>query len=198
MFAISHFMDNQNEVEIADEDIQEEDFSPEVLESDDTDWKAEALKAKGIAKRRATKLAKLKAIPKVEPKTPPEPLKKPSSELDYTQLGYLAAKGIEDDDSIAFIQSVALKTGDNLRTILNDDFVKSKLAKIKENASVLAATPSASKRGDTSTSRDKVEYWLAKGEMPPKDNVKLCREYVNAKLQKETDGNKFTDTPIVR
>jgi len=51
----------------------------------------------------------------------------------------------------------------------------------------------------TQTSRDKVDYWIAKDEMPPADQQQLRRDYVNAKnLKKAEDSSKFTDRPVVQ
>src|SRR3990167_4022134 len=60
-------------VEIKDEDIKEEDFTSEELEADTTDWKAKALELKGIAKRRATQLAKAKEKLNAKPEIPAKP-----------------------------------------------------------------------------------------------------------------------------
>jgi len=43
------------------------------------------------------------------------------------------------------------------------------------------------------SSKDSVDYWLAKGELPPNtpENTKLRRDVVNAKYVQETSGSKF-------
>src|SRR3990167_10145160 len=92
-------------VEIKDEDIKEEDFTPEELEADSTDWKAKALELKGIAKRRATQLAKAKfKLSEVKPEIKPKPQdksienKQEPNEPNYGRLAFLNSRGIENPD----------------------------------------------------------------------------------------------------
>jgi hypothetical protein len=65
----------------------------------------------------------------------------------------------------------------------------------RDAAATKEATPSGSKRSGTA-SRDKVEYWIKKGVLPPTDQNKLRREVVKAKIAKAKSGSTFTDNPI--
>src|SRR3990167_10001947 len=117
-------MDPKNDqVEIKDEDVKEEDFTPEELESDTTDWKAKAQELKGIAKRRATQLAKakekLKSVPEPKVDAPPQPkndaIKNPN-EPDYAKLAFLKSEGVKHQDDMKYV----LEEADRLKMNLND------------------------------------------------------------------------------
>lgn len=137
---------NDAVVEEAEEvETPEEDLTPE------TDWEAEAKKARGIAQRALTKLKKLGEKKEVE--KPVEPVKEvqKTGELDETQLDYLDLKGISDSDEIDVIQQVIAKTGQTVRQALKDDYVQAKLEKLRADKEVKAATPSSTKRGGNQT-----------------------------------------------
>lgn len=187
---------NDDQIDINEEDIKEEDFSEDELADDTIDWKEQALKLKGIAKRRATKLAKLKDK-KVEPATEP-PVKKDSQtkEFDYGQLAFLKAYGIEDDNQLAVVQKVIDDTGKSLKEVINSKYVQAELKELKEATAVKAALPSGSKRAST-PAHDSVDYWIAKGELPPVEQVQLRRDVVNAKIKLSGEGNHFTTKPII-
>lgn len=184
-------------IDINEEDIKEDDFSEDDLADDTIDWKEEALKLKGIAKRRATKLAKLK-ISAVEPKTEP-PVKKQDSQtkdFDYGQLAYLSAKGIESDTELELVEQIMKDTGKELKEVANSKHTQGLIKELKEAEAVKNATPASPKRGATPT-HDTVDYWLAKGALPPEDQTQLRRDVVNARIKQETSGNPFTSIPII-
>lgn len=184
-------------IEIADEDIHEEDFSPEELESDDVDWKSKALELKGLAKRRATQLKKAKiALQAAESLSKVESTKK-SGDFDYGQLAYLNTKGIDVDTDIEFLQNEVKNTGKDLREVLGFKYVQEHLAANKEQRTTADAIPNSSPRSAT-TARTSVDYWIARGELPPLDQPELRREVVKERLKREQARSKFSDTPIVR
>lgn len=171
-----------------------DEFDYETADEETIDWKAEALKQRGIANRYKTKLDKSKEVEvKAETKTE---TKTNEGELDYGQLAYLAAKNIEDEDQITFIKSVMQKTGDDLKTVLKDDYVLNRIKAIKEERTTKEAMPSASKRA-TPQARDTVDYWINKGELPPADQPELRRKVVNERVRRETEGSKFSSNSVV-
>ena len=121
---------------------------------------------------------------------------KTTDKLDYGQLAYLEAKGISDNEDIEFVMSMIKKTGDELKDVVNDDYVKNKLKTMSDARKADKAIPRDGKRTSKQVS-DSVEYWLAKGELPPADQPQLRRDVVNAKLKKASTGSKFTDQPVV-
>lgn len=198
-------MDTANEkIEIADEDTQEEDFSPEVLADQSVDWKAKAEELKGIAKRRATQLKKLKdadkarktaadaakiAVDIVKDSKAPSPK---TGELDETQLDYLDLKGISDEADIQIIQSIVSKTGQTVRQALKDEYVISKLESNKKEREVKGAIPSSTKRTGTGQGNDlatAIAKFEQTGELPT--DFALRSQVVNATVDK-TNSNRPT------
>lgn len=130
-----------------------------------------------------------------EPETKSKKSKK-SEDLDYGQLAYLSAKGIESDEDIDFVKEVMVETGKDLKDVIKSKYFQAELKDRKEAAIVREAIPSSSKRSGTST-KDTVEHWLAKGQLPPPEQTELRRKVVNARIQKESSGSRFTSSPIV-
>ena len=193
-------MEKENDqIDIKDEDIKEEDFTEDELADETIDWKAKAAELKGIAKRRATQLAKFKAKAgeiKVEPK--PSSTDKPEfKDFDAGEYAYLVAKQIEDDGEIAIVKEAVKESGKSLMAVLKLKYVQEELKDYKEAKATKEATPSSTNRSGAPTN-SKVDYWLAKGELPPAtpENVQLRRDVVNAKLKRLSNANKFTDNPI--
>ena len=192
-------IDKNDQIDISEEDIKEEEFSEDELADDTIDWKEQALKLKGIAKRRATKLAKAKEklASQVEPKPEP-PIKKDSQpkDFDYGQLAFLKAYGVETDEEIEIVKKVMDDTGKSLKDAINSKYVQIEIKELKEAVAVKNATPTNSKRASPAA-HDTVDYWLAKGELPPEGQTQLRRDVVNAKIKNETSGNYFSQEPII-
>ncbi len=184
-------MENENDSNVVDE-------VPEIVETfdeneqDTTDWKALALQNQGIAKRLRTKLEKAKTPPP-EPPKPAEPEKKG---FDYAEKAYLKASNITPDE-FAFVKEVMDSTGKSLDEVLEAKYFQAELKEKREAAETKAAIPSGSKRS-TTVSKDSEEYWLAKGELPPADQVELRRKVVNALAKNSGNKSQFTDTPIIK
>ena len=185
-------MANENEsFDNLDEELDDIDDSSDELDDDNTDWKAEAKKQAGINKRLNTKLKK-KAEAKDED---PAPVKKSGDGLDYGQKAFLIANGIKGEDANKLVQEY-METGKSLEDVVENKHFKNDLKDMEEAEAVKKATPSKSKRG-TSNTRDSVEYWIAKGELPPADDIQLRRDVVNARMKKATEGSKFTSNSVV-
>jgi len=177
-----------------DKDINQDEESKE--KKDDVDWKAKYLEQQGINKRLKTKLEK-KADDSENSKeeAPDKKEEKQSGEFDYGQLAYMETKGIKTDEEFEFVQKIMERTGDELKDVVNDDYVKGKLKEIREKQVVKKATPSNSKRAATSR-KDEVDYWLNKGELPPLEQQELRRKVVNAKIIRAKGGTHFSSNPI--
>lgn len=189
-------MGNSNEgIENLDEELNEDldEELDESLDEDTTDWKAEAKKQAGIAKRNATKLKKLQTKPETKTETKKESETKET--LDYGQKAFLVANGIKGKEEIDLVKEY-LANGKELDDVVENKHFQNDLKDLREAKAVKDATPSGSKRSGTSA-RDSVDYWLAKGELPPTDQVQLRRDVVNARMKKETSGNKFSSNPVV-
>ena len=172
---------------------------PEVQdgEEDKTDWKAEALKQQGIAKRFKTKLEKSKEVKAEAPEKKVE--NKKSEEVDYALESYLIANGIkEDDERELFNQRVA--DGQKPKDIFGNKFFQQDLTELRNAKTVKAALPPSSNRSGSSASNT-VDYWKAKvesGKATVLDipDVKLRRQVVNARMAAEKDVSHFTTNPF--
>ena len=190
------FMEN-DEVKV-DEIEGDEALGTEPLD-ENTDWKAEALKARGIAKRNATRLERLKkaATTKVETVSPPDKKieKVEKTEFDYAEKAFLRASGIESVD-YTLVWEAMKQTGKTLDEVLGFKYFQAELKEVREARATKDAIPSGSKRSTPST-RDTVDYWIAKGELPPPDQIQLRRDVVNEKLKREQDRNQFAPRSVV-
>lgn len=145
--------------------------------ADTTDWKSEALKYKAILERNKNK--------------PREQKTNNSGELDYGQKAFLAANGVKGSDEMKLVQEIMRNTGKrDLESVLESKYFKSELEEMRALRSTAEANPSGSKRSGQS-SADSVDYWIAKGELPPASNPELRRQYVNAKIKKSKGGSPF-------
>lgn len=190
-------MENINDLEV--EEV------PEIVETFDendnptTDWQTLALQNQGIAKRYKTKLEKIKesqakveAEAKAKAETPP-----PKKEgFDYAEKAYLKSSGITPDE-FPFVKEVMDSTGKSLDEVLEAKYFQAELKEKREAAETKAAIPSGSKRS-TTVSKDSEEYWLAKGELPPADQVELRRKVVNALAKNSGNKSPFADIPIIK
>lgn len=183
----------ESEVVVADADAEGEEVTPEAELTETTDWKAEAKKARGIAKRLQTKLTKA-TEKKVVVEAPKNPDKKEEAsktgELDETQLDYLDLKGISDDEDVKIIQQHVQRTGETIRQALKDDYVQSKLKGNKEAREVQNAMPGSSKRanaGGAPSLAVAIAKFEQTGELPT--DFKLRSEVVNA-IADKSNSNK--------
>jgi len=165
-------------------------------EEDNTDWKALALKNHGIAKRAATKLAKAKDG-KPADATPADKKEGDGKAdgLDRMDRAILRVEKITAEDEVNLVQSIMKDTGKSLEQVLESKYFQSELKEMRELNATKDATPDGTKRAGQST-RDTVDYWLAKGELPPAEQVDLRRKVVNAKIAKEKSGNQFSSNPL--
>jgi hypothetical protein len=186
-----------------DETINEEEVEelPEVTEGeeDTTDWKALAIKQAGMAKRFATKLKKLADKPS-EPKPQAQPATQPAETkkevLDRVDRAVLSVKGITEPEEIELVERRKAETGRGLEELLATTWFKQELQEFREKATSFEVMPSGSKRSNQAA-RDSVQYWISKGELPPKNQVQLRRDVVNARMAKAKDGNIFADQSVV-
>jgi hypothetical protein len=187
-------MENENE-QLQDEEIAE---LPQVEEGqeDTTDWKAEALKYQGIAKRLKTKAEKAKD-------TAPDTKginksKKEADSLDYGQLAFYNSKSdavkIESDEDIEYLQKTIAETGRKQSDILGAKWFQAELKERAELRATKEATPSHDKRATTS-GKDTVEYWLAKGGLPEDQALKI--KVVNARIAKEKSANNAPTSSVI-
>lgn len=188
-----------NKVVIEEQDLTDiGDYTPEEIADEKTDWKAKALESQGIARRRTTALKKVKEALGTKPaEQKPADQAPKKGELDYGQKAYLVASGYKTPEEQALIQEAMIATGGTLETVLASKFVQGQIEDLRQTAATKDATPNRTDRTGEPT-RDQVDYWLKKGELPPADQPELRRKVVNAKIAKAKGGNTFTDNPVVQ
>lgn len=168
--------ENENSVEETNEEESSEEESKDQEVSDDTDWKAEALKYKAILNRKKKKKATTKTA------------SKESDDYDYGELAFLNTNGIKGSKEIEFAKKLQKQTGLPLNDLLENKYFKTELEEFRGEVKTENAMPSNSKRTRNVPS-DSVEYWLAKGELP-KDR-ELRTKVVNARIKKEETNGMF-------
>ena len=182
----------EDEVEEIEDIVEEKDDAG----NDTTDWKALALKQAGMAKRFNTKLKKMvdeakKPKPEVKPDAPEK-----KEVLDRVDRAVLSVKGITEPEEIELVERRKAETGRGLEELLATTWFKQELAEFREKATSFEAIPAGSKRSNQAA-RDSVDYWIAKDELPPKGQVQLRRDVVNAKMRKAKQGSVFAAQDVV-
>lgn len=188
-------MDTKNEQEDIIEDLPE----VEEGEEDDTDWKALAKQNQGIAKRLKTKNAKLLEKAKERRKAKPEvklKSKDTKESFDYAEKAYLKTSDVKPEE-FDLVREIMDSTGKTLDEVLDNKYFRAEQKELREAKASTDAVPTGTKRS-TQSHKDKVDYWMAKGEMPPADQPNLRREYVNAKMKAETEGSKFATRSVIQ
>ncbi len=170
---------NENQTEETIEETQEESSTQteSTSKEDDKDWKAEALKYKAILDRNKNK--------KPESKTSTK-----SDELDYAQKAYLTANGLKGKDEHALALEYAKNTGKSLDDVVENKYFLNDLTDLREKRATKNAMPSSSKRPNNS-SKEEVDYWISKGDLPPATEVELRRKVVNERIKRESKTNVF-------
>lgn len=176
-------------------------------EEDKTDWKKLAQERHGIAKRFKTKLGKAKdELKKAKPaaesgdgngqeKSKQGNGAEKKGSLDRVDKAVLRTEKITHAEDIELVESIMKETGKDLEAVLESKYFQGELKSLREVRATKDATPDGTRRSGTG-SRDSVDYWLAKGELPPMDQPELRRKVVNAKMAKEKSGNNFSSNPI--
>lgn len=175
-----------NEEEVLEEEVEEVEEEEEVQEEPETDprdAKIEELEAKlakqGNAKRKATRAAKAKGV------------KEPQG-LGYGEKAYLAAEGIKGTEEFQLIEDIMADTGKSLEDVIGNKFFKAEIESLRENRVAAEAQPKGTRRSGKPV-RSTADYWIKKGELPPKDQPLLRREVVNAKIKMNQQNDMFAE-----
>ena len=169
---------------VDEEGVVEEDLS---ILDDSTDWKAKAQELEqkrredGIRSRERNKALKDQLTElKSKPETKPD--KKESTDSDLIEKAFFRASQITDPEVMQLAKDFAKRTGDPLDVVIDDELFKAKAEKILTSKANTLATDTKNNRSNTTSGRNTVDYWLAKGEHPPRElGSKLAQEYVAAK-----------------
>lgn len=154
-------------------------------------------KAEGFELNKATgKWSKKESKKEINPKADKKAVQ---SELDYGQLAFHNSKSnsfkIENDADIEHLQNIMNESGKSQNEILGSKWFQADVKERQEARSVKDAIPSNSKRSPSSGTKDNVDYWLAKGQLPP--DRALREKVVNAKIAKETSADNSSEGSVV-
>ncbi len=181
-------MDNQEndeqQVEETTEETQEE--SEESAQEPKAEKPKETLEAKKARLER-----QLKQTRKQMGETDDEPApSKKSGDLDYGQKAYLTATmNIRGSEEWALVKEY-VGAGKSIDDLVDNRHFNNDLKDLREAKASKDALPSGTKRSGQSA-RDEVSYWVAKGELPPHDQVELRRAVVNARIKAEGNDSAF-------
>lgn len=183
------------------DDVDENFDLPDVKdgEEDKTDYKSEAqkLRDKAIRQREKTKTlnAKIKELEDAAKTKEKEDKGEKKEGLDRIDRAVLRAEKITDPEEIKLVEEIMKETGKDVEGVLASKYFQGELKSMRDSKAVEDATPDGKKRAGNST-KDTVDYWLAKDELPPTSQVELRRQVVNAKIAKQKQKNNFSDNPI--
>lgn len=184
------------ELEPTPEEIQEEtqDIQEEVKEEKP---KLTLEQQRGILQRRLTKINKELGLNE-KPADLKTKTDKPTS-IDYGHLTFHNSKSdvkITEEADVEYLGQMMAETGKSQKELLGAKWFQAEIKERQEARTVKEAVPSNTRRSQTSA-RNTVEYWLAKGELPPTSDVQLRRDVLNAKIKIEEHSSKFSDNSIV-
>lgn len=173
-------MENTNEGEEEVVVTPEAEEETQETEGETTDWKAKYEETQGRLKRMETKLSKAS-----ETKTEKAPSKLDG--FDYGQKAFLTTQGIKGAKEFEFVQSELKKSGEDLDTLIENDYFKAKLEKFRALGKTAEATPTGKRSSGVAT--ESVEYWATKPlEEVPKD---MRTKVVNHLIDKEKNKGQF-------
>ena len=102
----------------------------------------------------------------------------------------LKDNGLSDKEEVDLVMKEANDLGIEPLVLVKRGLADGMLAKHRKAKADELATPGTSSRATAST-KDSAEYWIAKGELPPADQVELRRKVVKAKREGTNRANMF-------
>lgn len=140
----------------------------------------------------------LKKHPELAENKGNEPGNDKSTDMDYGQKAFLRAEGIKGADEIALAKQY-MESGKTLEEVIENKHFQNDLKDMRDAVKAKEAIPDGKNRSGQTT-RDSVDYWLKKGELPPNtpENRELRGQVVNARIKAQTDSNIFSENPVVR
>lgn len=102
----------------------------------------------------------------------------------------LKESGLKDAEEIDLVLSEAKELNIDPLVLVKKGYANSLLESHRKQKEADLANPSSNSRGSVNA-KSTADYWIAKGELPPKDQVELRREVVNKKMAISSRKNKF-------
>jgi len=106
---------------------------------------------------------------------------------DITRLE-IKSEGYKAKEDIEYIVSIMNRTGDDLDSVLNDEFVQNKLKVMKEQRNTENATPSSTKQGESR--EESPERLIKRVEKDPSLYSQLTKEQ-RQKIRKAKSGRRY-------
>ncbi len=104
----------------------------------------------------------------------------------------LRAEGVKDPKDMETVMHAAKVLGVEPIDALSDPFVQERLARSQKQRTAVNAVPGASSR-QTVNIKANTDYWIKKGELPPKEDVELRRKVVNKRTEMAKHQKKFNN-----
>lgn len=188
-------LNNEEDLDLGNDTEDSEDEDKQEDEKPQEKRKFTPEEQLAIHERYAKKLRKQLGKDTDEPKVEAKEKAPKSGDLDYGQKAFLLAAGIKGEEERNLVTEFMANTGKSLDEIVDSKYFQNELKELRDSKASSDAVPKGSKRSGTS-SRDSVDYWLAKGELPENtpENQELRRKVVNARYEKETSGSKFSSS----
>lgn len=184
----------------------ENDIQDDIIEPDQTDEQKDTKDEKpeesdeaklSRLERQAARLRKKLGLDE-EPKQEKKETKKEEKEqvgLDKMDRAILRMEKITNKEEIALVEDWVKNTGKDVEQLLANKYFQAELKELRDELATEDATPQGTKRSNNS-SRDSVDYWLKKDELPPADSG-LRKEYLKRKREIAAKKNIFADEAVV-
>lgn len=188
-------MANEGEVEVVVETEVETEGEQEIETPKEGEKEVEKVQETPEAKRARLK-RQLEQLDKKFPEQKVEKKESKKDSFDYGEKAFLIANNIKEAEEMDLVKEIMKSTGKSLDDVVASKYFQAELKEIREVKASDAALPAAKRNGENA--QGSVEYWVAKGELPPADQIELRQKVVNARIGKETSKNVFTSNPVIQ
>ena len=110
--------------------------------------------------------------------------------LERVTRSELKENGLKDAEEIELVTEKAKELGIDPLKLVKDGYADTMLKNHRQAKANELANPSTQSRGGVNAT-DSVDYWIAKGELPPANKVELRRQVVNKKMAAGSRKNMF-------
>jgi hypothetical protein len=183
----------EGEVEV-DIDLKEKEVDVDLNKEGDKPVEKPAESPADRVARLQRQLKRAKADAGIEDEVPTKKTSK-KDELDYGAKAFLVANGIKGNDEMTLAKEVMTSSGKSLEEVIENKYFQAELKEMRELKATKDAIPTGSKRSGQTQSNE-VDYWIAKGQLPPVDQRELRQKVVNARINTEKSKNNFTSNPV--
>lgn len=188
-------MENEQNTELEQdntEELQEEEVVEEEQQPEKKKLSPEA--RRGILLRQLKKVNKeLNIVDEIE-EEPQREIKNNKKGFGLVEKTFLKASGISPKE-YDFVQEYTQESGIPVDELVDKKWFQLALKEFREETTVSEATPKGTRRSGQAP-RDTVDYWIAKGQLPPPEQRELRAKVVNARIKAEKSASQFSDNPV--